>query len=367
MKKPSLAQSLKNFQKAQVEKAKQERRNTNSELKRKNVESGGGSGGGNGAKKDAKMKKDSVKTKTDEPSHVPCHIWTDGPFQVKTATPFHPNAESVVLLCGEGDFSFCRALAGHFQAKNPSGSWFIVASALDSQVTVKQKYRKASENLAALSAEFGDRVACLFDTDATKLHENKEIKRLLAARSASLTRIIFNFPHTGAGIKDRERNIVAQQRLLSAFFASVSKLVSLSKPEKSCTYQTTMIKQHVKLDQSIQTKKSSVKEDDNDDEMTYSEALAFSSPERFQCLVTLKTGDPYDAWNIKSVAMKASNNQLTCQQSFRFLPSLYAGYQHCRTIGEHQGDLQSKEYIDADGWKEFLAGKPAKTYVFEFK
>lgn len=375
MKKPKLAQTLKTFQKKQVEKAKQERRESNFELKKKNVESGG-SGSGNNSNSSSKAKKPVEETTAQaSASHVPCHIWTDGRLEMRTATPFHPLGQSVVLLCGEGDFSYCRALAKLLNGKNPEGSWFIVATALDSEATVKRKYRRAASNLEALTTEFGQKVVCLFGVDATKLHENKEIKRLLSARSSALSRIIFNFPHTGAGIKDRERNIVAQQRLLAGFFASVSKLILPGEMETSaslCNYQTTMIKSHIKLNET-ETKLAHSKKNDNDDDETAldddssNSSLAFSTQERFQCHVTLKTGDPYDAWNVKSIAAKASENKLSCPQSFRFLPALYAGYQHCRTIGEQREDLESKEVIDADGWNEFLAGKPAKTFVFEFK
>ncbi len=366
MKKPKLSQALKSFQKKQVEKAKQSRRISNLDLKKKSVEGGAKAPVGESKKKQAG---EEGEKKTAKVTHVPCHIWSDGGMEIRTATPFHPHGQSIVLLCGEGDFSYCRSLAKLLNEKNAEGVWFILATALDSEATVKHKYRRAAANLSALSSDFGDRIVCLFGVDATKLHESKEIKRILSARQTALTRIIFNFPHTGAGIKDRQRNIVVQQRLLSGFFASVSKLILPGeRPSNSCNYQTTMIKAHVKLNESeAKAVLSKVDNDDDDDATIEAHESAFCCPERFQCHVTLKTGDPYDSWNVKSVAVKASANKLSCPQSFRFLPSLYGGYQHCRTIGEHREDLESKEFIDADGWTEFLAGKPAKTYIFEFK
>lgn len=373
MKKPKLAQTLKSFKKKQVEKAKQERRTANQEAKRKSVEGGHGSGSGAGKQeKSAKKQPVSATQKSekggspDQPTHVPCHIWTDGRYQRRTATPFHPSGESVVLLCGEGDFSYCKALAKLLHDKNPDGAWFIVATALDSEETVKKKYRRAADNLATLSG-YGGRVVCLFGVDATKLHENKEIKRLLDERSSNLTRVVFNFPHTGAGIKDRERNIVAQQRLLAGFFASVAKLVDgTDSDKKACTYQTTMVKSHIKLDESGLKRVPSANDAEDEDDLE-EESTTFLCPEKFQCHVTLKTGDPYDAWNVKGIAAKATDSRLCCSQSFRFLPGLYAGYKHCRTIGELRNDLESGEIIDADGWGEFLSGKPAKTFVFEVK
>ena len=82
--------------------------------------------------------------------------------------------------------------------------------------------------------------------------------------------------------------------------------------------------------------------------------------ESFEIHCTFKTGDPYDSWKPKVLATRSG--QLACLQTFKFCPELYPGYQHCRTIGD-KGD----EIVEVEGWKEFLAGKPAKTFVFSLK
>jgi 25S rRNA (uracil2634-N3)-methyltransferase len=325
-------------------------------------------------------------------------------MQKRTRLPFNPNNNSSVLLIGEGDFSYCCALVRFFISNEAESDdlgaekgirkWRVVATALDSRETVLKKYRKARENLLFL--EETDSVELAFGVDGTCLHDNRELERLFAGKP--MTRVIFNFPHTGAGIKDRERNIVAQQKMLKAFFVSVLrfrdgfKLLSV----KGFSYTTTTMKKSYSIDDKISTQKkqkpkvnSKKKKNDDDDEdesdsdmkITDKEFLAYdakiikeddesvlsfdelSEGESFEIHCTFKTGDPYDAWKPKSLA--SSTGKLVCLQSFRFCPELYPGYQHCRTIGD--GSVKKEEIVEADGWNEFLSGKPAKTFVFSLK
>jgi hypothetical protein len=398
--KPNLAQALANYTKKQSEKTKEKVRSENVEIQAKNR-----------ANK-AKGKGDKIESSSAVPllknDHIPCHIWTDSTHRIqqRTRIPFHPRGNSSVLLIGEGDFSYCRTLVAALGASAGSDErkWRIIATCLDSRETVIRKYRKSSENLKLLEEK--ESVEVLFGVDGMKLHENVELKRLYQSTSGP-TRIIFNFPHTGAGIKDRERNIVAQQKMLQGFFDSVVKFHKQhSKVAKStcCSYTTTMIKKGRVIDEAevsslkrkapaVQSNKKNKKkgkksgtescseeEEDEDDHLkiTNPEFLACNAKvhfdsgdfdgdgcaeldeeERFEVHCTFKTGDPYDSWKPKALAQRTGH--LVCQQSFKFVPELYPGYQHCRTIGD------GMDVIEVESWKEFLAGKPAKTFVFSFK
>lgn len=394
MRRPKLSQALASYTKKQAERVKEKTRADAMEVMKKNkakkLASNGSAASASSVTKEVAVSNDNV----------PCHIWTDSnKMQQRTRLPFHPNNNSIVLLIGEGDFSYCKTLVSSFlthrvDAEEPEGSvgkWRVIATALDSRDAVLRKYRKSGDNLTFLDAF--ENVEILFGVDGTKLHEDRELKRIFCAGSRAPTRIIFNFPHTGAGIKDRERNIVAQQKMLKGFFDSAIKFMSIRGVTKSegCTYSTTMMKKDYTIKEEISSlkkkpkpavnknKKRSKESDDEESEdelvITDPELLACNAKiikdvddqfsrfdekdefESFEIHCTLKTGDPYDAWKPKSLA--SSTAKLCCLQSFKFCPELYPGYQHCRTIGDGKDEV-----VEAEGWKEFLAGKAGKTFVF---
>lgn len=393
-KKPKLSQTLANYTKKQAEKEKDKKRQEAFDLMSKNKAQK--TSGQTGADTQVQAKSKAITN-----DHVPCHIWTDADkMQKRTKLPFHPKNNSIVLLIGEGDFSYCRALVSAFLAaekgqieiegEDYKRKWRVIASALDNRETVLRKYRKSLENLAFL--EETENVEILFCINGTKLHEDRELKRIFSTFTP--TRVIFNFPHTGAGIKDRERNIVAQQKLLQGFFDSVKKFMEArGVPAVGCTYTTTMMKKDYTIKEEVSslkrklpkttTKKSQNSDDDDSEneeefvidnaELLANNAKVFKEDdnlnqfdekdqgETFEIHCTFKTGDPYDSWKPKALAARSA--KLACLQTFKFCPELYPGYQHCRTIGDgSRGD----EVVEIEGWKEFLAGKPAKTFVFSF-
>lgn len=398
-KKPKLSQALANYTKKQVVKAKYIR---SLEAKMSSHNSSKSAKATAAAEYNLNGPKKTTKVVVQSPvdNHVPCHVWTDtANMQVRTKIPFHPEFNSVIVLIGEGDFSYCRALVECFEEGSraqdeETRAWKIIATTLDSKENVLRKYRKAQDNLDFFAEEqFKDRVSVLFEVDGTALHEDRDLKRALGVSTP--TRIIFNFPHTGAGIKDRERNIVAQQKMLSGFFDSAIKFMHqrnsgmfFGNNNKKCTYSTTTMKKDYVIKEGVtvlkvkSAKKGKKKgKDVDDDEHSGSDYEMenmidnantnvfneFDSEKRGELLeihCTFKTGDPYDAWNPKKLAHRTG--QLECLQTFRFVPELYPGYQHCRTIGERD-ERNGEEVISADGWKEFLAGKPAKTFVFTMK
>jgi 25S rRNA (uracil2634-N3)-methyltransferase len=193
-----------------------------------------------------------------------------------------------ILLVGEGNFTFSRALAEKIH-----GAFQMICTCFDSETELHEKYPDCVPVLQDIE-ELGGSV--LFNVDATKL-SGKALKR-------RFSKIVFNFPHVGRSIKDQDRNILANQQLLSAFFhASIDKLTSLARGDE------------------------------------------FEG----QILVTLKSGDPYDKWNIKSLAAKCG---LKCIRSFEFSPDDYPGYYHCRTSG-------SKIHDNSE-----ISNKMPRTFIF---
>ncbi|KAF8924713.1 hypothetical protein CPC16_000461 [Podila verticillata] len=201
-----------------------------------------------------------------------------------------------ILLVGEANFSFAKSLA--LEVLNRGD--IITATTLDSFTSMTEKYADAQENVKELE-DAGATV--VFEVDATKLNKIKAFK------SKRFSKIVFNFPHAGAGIKDQDRNVVSNQKLMRAFFESATPyLTDTDKGDKKAG----------------------------------------------EIHVTVKTGLPYDLWNIKRLA--TGTGLLGNKTSFPFKPEQYPGYEHRRTIGFKEGVSQG-ENVE-------ILNKSPKTFVF---
>jgi 25S rRNA (uracil2634-N3)-methyltransferase len=156
--------------------------------------------------------------------------------------PFRPTDN--ILLIGEGNFSFARALVSdaptqleHLPPKN------ITATSYDTEQECYDKYPEAVEIVQGLKAAG---VKVLFGIDATQL------SKVAAFKGKKWDRIVWNFPHagmpgtilvayirlyitphfTGKGITDQDRNILSNQLLILGFLRSAAGfLVNGSIPE----------------------------------------------------------------------------------------------------------------------------------------
>jgi 25S rRNA (uracil2634-N3)-methyltransferase len=113
----------------------------------------------------------------------------------KRATiPFQ--ATDTVLLVGEGNFSFARALVNIDLSQSPFSSQVaariipenITATSYDSEDECYAKYPDAKEIVSELR---GKGVEVLFNVDATKISSKGLGKRKV------YDRVVFNFPHAG--------------------------------------------------------------------------------------------------------------------------------------------------------------------------
>jgi 25S rRNA (uracil2634-N3)-methyltransferase len=114
-----------------------------------------------------------------------------------------------ILLVGEGNFSFARALC-----KQLGSGAGVYATCLDSDATLTQKYPDAAECRKEIEESYGG--TCLTGVDATRLHKVKEFRD-------AFKKIVFNFPHLGTGEKDVEKIIALHRKFLAAFFVSAAK------------------------------------------------------------------------------------------------------------------------------------------------
>ncbi|KAG0295685.1 hypothetical protein BGZ98_001269, partial [Dissophora globulifera] len=187
-----------------------------------------------------------------------------------------------ILLVGEANFSFAKSVALEILHRGDT----ITATTLDSFSNMMEKYPDSQQNVKDLE-DAGATV--LFEVDATKLNKIKSFK------SKRFSKIVFNFPHAGAGIKDQDRNVVSNQKLMRSFFESATPFLT---------------------DTDVGDKKPG------------------------EIHVTIKTGLPYDLWNIKRLA--TGTGLLGIKSSFPFKPEQYPGYEHRRTIGFKEGMSQGE-------------------------
>ncbi|KAI8970364.1 hypothetical protein BDF20DRAFT_980148 [Mycotypha africana] len=218
-----------------------------------------------------------------------------------------------ILLIGEGNFSFARSLCENYLKE---GAGNLVATCYDSEETLYEKYGDEAKDNIKLIQEYDGTV--YFGVDCTNLP--KHIKR------NKYTKIVFNFPHAGAGIKDQDRNVLANQKLLKAFFDSVEPLLS-----KAGEVQEVL---NVAND----------KDTAGGDELIPDGEIH----------VTLKTCKPYNLWAIKELVK--AKGILAAKATLPFSPDDFPGYEHRRTLG-------FKEGVSKGANAEILASMP-KTFIF---
>ena len=225
-------------------------------------------------------------------------------------------AGDTVLLIGEANFSFALSLARLFMPQMTAEELEmcqefglqdefmkpdikIIATTLDSKDITFDKYTDAESNVSELTKLDID---CVFEVDGCKLAGGKY--KHISTKTRQFDSIVFNFPHVGLGIKDQQRNIEANQKVLKGFFSSVIK----------------------------------------------SELLKLGTGEIH---ITVKNGMPYDSWDVKGIAKLCG---LTCKTSFTFDAGMYPGYAHRRTLGFQEGLSKSdNEEIKVNG---------SRTYIF---
>ncbi|KAI0348107.1 hypothetical protein BDW22DRAFT_1350255 [Trametopsis cervina] len=233
--------------------------------------------------------------------------------------PFLPTDN--ILLIGEGNFSFARALVcdpptslQHLPPRN------VVATAYDSEGECYEKYPESVGIVQELRARGAE---VLFGIDATK------IEKYASLRDKKFDKIVWNFPHAGKGITDQDRNILTNQLLLLGFLRSVSGILQ--------TGPAPVV--HAR-------RKPKASGDDSGDDghasSSETENLATSSVRRGTVLITLRNVAPYTLWDLPKLAKNPpppqsggqANPRYTLLRSFAFHRNAWKGYEHRMTKGE---------------------------------
>ncbi|KAJ7610893.1 hypothetical protein FB45DRAFT_844316 [Roridomyces roridus] len=240
----------------------------------------------------------------------------------KPTMPFR--ATDKILLIGEGNFSFARALVcdaptelAHLPPKN------VTATAYDTEQECYEKYPGAEDivrDLKALGVEVH------FSVDATKLD------RFGAFKGRTWDKIVWNFPHAGKGIADQDRNILSNQLLILGFLRSASGFLV-----KGPIPQIFTPKKKRKPDEEEEDEQPEEPVDEESENITQVAAC------RGSILITLRNVVPYTQWDVPRLAKNPpapasssapQNPSFTLLRSFYFDRRAWKGYEHRMTKGE---------------------------------
>ncbi|XP_031407168.1 uncharacterized protein At4g26485-like isoform X2 [Punica granatum] len=179
----------------------------------------------------------------------------------------HYSSNHDILLVGEGDFSFAACLARAF-----GSAPHIVATSLDSRVSLERKYSRASINLKELE-DRGCTVLHGVNAHTMSKHPSLILK--------SFDCIVFNFPRAGFFYKEHDlQQIKIHQKLVKGFLKSASSMLSYNG----------------------------------------------------QVHITHKTAYPFSAWDIVGLAKEVG---LYLLDEDEFMPLRYPGYVNKRGDGHH--------------------------------
>ncbi|WFD44795.1 25S rRNA (uracil(2634)-N(3))-methyltransferase [Malassezia psittaci] len=285
------------------------------------------------------------------------------PKPKKHVSPF--TRDDTILLIGEGNFSFTLSLLCEPHCHPPHQ---LLATSFDTEQEVCEKYPDARDILAQIRERAGVHADSIlaFGVDA-------------GGRSASphrWSKVWFGFPHVGAGHKDEQRNVLANQLLLLRFFVSVAPFLTRGPIP---TYAANVKK--------VRNDSDDDDDDDDDDDYAVDEAKqslqdmhdtdqydaqeahikrSLQPPFRQgSVLITLRNTSPYTLWNVPMLAKRlptvltpivASAPSLprhmhpptlqdverneayyTLWRSYEFFPQDWPHYSHRRTVGWIEG------------------------------
>lgn len=296
--------------------------------------------------------------------------------------PFPYSPCSKILLIGEGNLSYASCIIDYYSGLlqssdvtlpdrlnglNGNVKFLLVATVYeDSESVLVSKYPESQRFIANIVAKGGIILygvnACTLDTD----------KRLLALHARhKFSRIVFQFPHLGAGIKDQEKNKEKHVLFMARFFVSAAKL--LAKVPKKAAASQSLFRYKIKMlavdnAQKLQPKYYSplLKRTVDNDEESSNESFEeeFEEPEIH---VTLKDCEPYVSWNIRKLPKQhCPDASLRHRESFVFLKERCVNYVHVNTIGHLDSTAArlTDAKMDLAVLPDHLEGRSSKTYIF---
>ncbi|ONH66321.1 Ferredoxin-fold anticodon-binding domain-containing protein 1 [Cyberlindnera fabianii] len=268
-----------------------------------------------------KVHKDTVAKQAkvaEQKKSVPKKVRENQEAQKQNQKEFLPfTKDDYVMLVGEGDFSFALSIVEQGYVKPTR---LIVTSFDNSPSELKLKYPHTFES------NYNDllnihKVKMFFKVDATSILKSLKLTPKTVWKTLGVPKIdviMFNFPHTGRGMKDQDRNIRDHQMLVLGYFKSSIELFKL--------YNSTAMKNDVSLNVVTQHTATEPK-----------------------IVLSVFEGEPYDSWAIKSLSKTLG---LHVERSGAFQWELFPHYHHRRTNSEQDTTKKANE-------------RKARIYVFE--
>lgn len=249
------------------------------------------------------------------------------------------------------------------------GFSFTLCGHSDMTIFSFDRYPDARQHVEEMRRIAGRDSIVIFHVDAGNLEIIKEVtggsNAIKDQISARWSKVVFNFPHVGAGHKDESRNILSNQLMLLRFLVSVAPLLSQG---SAPTY----------ISSGRKVRKGS--EEDEAEEQELDEAFRCRSGFQIptiagSVLITLRNCKPYTLWDVPTLAKRLpsiigtisssappmskgvkgpSKEQIDrllslgqgkayrVWRSFEFRPEHYSIYSHRRTIGWKHGKSTSE-------------------------
>lgn len=238
-----------------------------------------------------------------------------------------------------------------------------------------------------------------FQVDAGKLDDCKAVAAASGSSKqrsmAAWSKVVFNFPHVGAGHKDESRNVLSNQLMLLRFLVSVAPLLSKGGAPAYASNERT-VKEREGGEASDQ-EEANASDDGIGEQSPPPDRRVFQTPPHAgSVLITLRNCKPYTLWDVPSLAKKlpfvygpiassapsmgkgvkpptaaqverllliGQGKAYRVWRSFRFTPELWPVYSHRRTIGWKQNrstsdneDIVRAEKGECRTWELALSG-----------
>ncbi|CAK9439178.1 uncharacterized protein LODBEIA_P34020 [Lodderomyces beijingensis] len=237
--------------------------------------------------------------------------------------------ENTLLLIGEGDFTFAKSLISQnfIQPRN------LIATSLDSRDDLISKYPGVQHTLETLQSSG---VRLMHEVDATDLPRTLHLKQQrkkqakLFPDGTQLDFIMFNFPHTGRGVKDQDRNIRDHQRLILSYFQNCKSVFEMVNSGVVAVAKDDFAGYH----------DTSINAGAGDD--------GFG---KGKIILSVFEGEPYNSWGVKVIA---KDQGYKVMKSGKFEWGMFPEYHHKRTNSTRDTTKPAAE-------------RNARLYVFEKK
>lgn len=280
------------------------------------------------------------------------------PSKKRTTMPFA--RDDSILLVGEGNFSFTLALLSPPHNHPPHQ---ILATSYDTESDVYDKYPDARAIIAQIRAKAGlhaDRILA-FGVDAGALHKCESVTGSRKDDPRRWSKVWFGFPHVGAGHKDEQRNVLANQLMLLRFLVSIAPYLTQGRAPMYVTGKTRRGSDDYD-DEEDEEESPANASDATDDLAEHTVWRPLSPPARQgSVLITIRNVPPYTLWNIPMLGKKLrrvfgpiaasappppkgtfmpslaqidrAGTEYVVWRSFEFDPRMWEGYSHRRTVG----------------------------------